>query len=114
MARLQASRFEMKYIITEDAARFMREYVLTHLVPDEHSRPDQKHGYPVKSLYLDTRDLKLYRQTGRAPPNLKVHSGRITDYLEVIGATEEEKAALLTQFRQIQPEFSYKTVEDLV
>jgi hypothetical protein len=47
----------------------MKDYVLTYLVPDEHSRPGQKHGYPVKSLYLDTRDLALYRQTVRGIKN---------------------------------------------
>ncbi len=69
MACLQASRFEMKYIISESTARFMKDYVLTHLVPDEHSRPEQKQGYPVKSLYLDTRTLSLYDQTVRGIKN---------------------------------------------
>jgi hypothetical protein len=69
VARLQASRYELKYLISESAARFAKDYVLTYLEPDEHTRPEHKHGYPVKSLYLDTRDLKLYRQTVRGVKN---------------------------------------------
>jgi SPX domain protein involved in polyphosphate accumulation len=69
VARLQASRFEIKYLIDESTARFMRDYILTHLQPDEHWRPGQKYGYPVRSLYLDTRDLALYRQTVRGLKN---------------------------------------------
>lgn len=69
MARLQASRFEMKYIISESTARFMKDYVLTYLERDEHSRPEQKKGYPVKSIYLDTRQLTLYEQTRRGIKN---------------------------------------------
>jgi SPX domain protein involved in polyphosphate accumulation len=69
VARLQASRFEMKYIVSESTARFMKDYILTYLEPDEHSRPEQRHGYPVRSLYLDTRNLSLYRQTVRGIKN---------------------------------------------
>jgi SPX domain protein involved in polyphosphate accumulation len=69
VARLQASRYEMKYIVSESTARFMKDFVLTYLQPDEHSRPEQKYGYPVRSLYLDTRHLSLYRQTVRGIKN---------------------------------------------
>jgi len=60
--QMQASRFELKYIIDEKRAQAISDYVLSYLVPDEHSAGTDV-GYPVWSLYLDTPTLTLYRQT---------------------------------------------------
>ncbi len=60
---LQTSRFEMKYIIDEETARGLRNFISSHLEPDEHCRPEMDNAYPIASLYLDTPDLFLYGQT---------------------------------------------------
>ncbi len=61
--RLQSSRFELKYVIDEQRACAVRDYVRGYLEPDEHSQDDATCSYPVYSLYLDTPSLVLYRQT---------------------------------------------------
>jgi len=61
---LQASRFELKYIIDEERAHGVRNFVRDYLEPDEHANPDEKDwAYPVFSLYIDNPALMLYRQT---------------------------------------------------
>src|ERR1044071_6497334 len=61
--KLQASRFEQKYIITEDVALQVREFVRSYLELDENGIGKPNYSYPVHSLYLDSRDLKLYWST---------------------------------------------------
>jgi hypothetical protein len=61
--RLQARRFELKYIISERCARAARDFLAGYLEPDEHARNRPDYSYPVYSLYLDTPTLALFRQT---------------------------------------------------
>ncbi|MCX7425674.1 MAG: polyphosphate polymerase domain-containing protein [Planctomycetia bacterium] len=62
--RLQASRFELKYLVEERCARSVRDFARGYLEPDEHAKPDNPHGaYRVSSLYLDTPALTLFGQT---------------------------------------------------
>src|SRR5687767_15110344 len=61
--KLQASRFELKYIITEDTALQIRDYVRSYLELDENGVGKPNYSYPVHSLYLDSEDLKLYWAT---------------------------------------------------
>ncbi len=61
--RLQTSRYEFKYVVDEPMAGAIRDFVRGYLVPDEHILSDQHEGYLVQSLYLDTPNLSLYRQT---------------------------------------------------
>ncbi len=60
---LQASRYELKYVIDEARARQIADYVRNHLVPDAYALPERRYSYPVYSLYLDTANLALFRQT---------------------------------------------------
>ncbi|HUT10691.1 MAG TPA: polyphosphate polymerase domain-containing protein [Thermoguttaceae bacterium] len=60
--KLQASRFELKFIIDRQCAAAVRDFVRTYLVPDEHARRSAENSYPVNSLYLDSADLILFRQ----------------------------------------------------
>ena len=60
--KLQASRYELKYWVSERVAEAIRNFGRSYLEPDEHYRPGTV-GYPVHSLYMDTADLKLYYQT---------------------------------------------------
>src|SRR4030095_13970531 len=61
--KMQASRFEQKYIITEDTALRIREFVRSYLELDENGVGKPNYSYPVHSLYLDSDDLKLYWST---------------------------------------------------
>ncbi len=61
--RVQRQRFELKYVVPEDVAVGVRNFVQSYLFLDEYgaTRPDL--SYPVHSLYLDSEDLRLYRST---------------------------------------------------
>lgn len=59
--RLQTQRFELKYLVTEDTARAVRQFVRCHLKPDEFAANLPDNAYPVHSLYLDSPDLMTYQ-----------------------------------------------------
>ena len=61
--KLQASRFELKYIIPEETALQIRDYVRSYLELDENGVGKPNYSYPVHSLYLDSDDLKMYWAT---------------------------------------------------
>ena len=54
-------RYELKYIVDERRARAIRAYVESYLPADRYMASPR--GYHVRSLYLDSADLQLYRQT---------------------------------------------------
>lgn len=64
--RLQTQRFELKYVVSEQTARTVRQYISCYLKPDEFAATQPERSYPVHSLYLDSPDLKTYQavQTG--------------------------------------------------
>ena len=57
---MQKQRFELKYLITEETALLVRDFVRSYLDFDEYSVGKADFSYPVHSLYLDSDDLKLY------------------------------------------------------
>ncbi len=61
--RLQGSRFELKYLISEETARQVRDYALGYLEPDPHADPARNCQYEVHSLYLDGPTLRLCKGT---------------------------------------------------
>ena len=61
--KMQASRFELKFIITDDVALKVRDFVRSYLELDENGVGKPNYSYPVHSLYLDSDDLKLYWST---------------------------------------------------
>lgn len=60
---MQKQRFELKYLINEDTALLVRDFVRSYLDFDEYSVGKPNFSYPVHSLYLDSNDLKLYWAT---------------------------------------------------
>jgi hypothetical protein len=64
--RLQAQRFEMKYLVREETAQAIRRFLSCYLTPDEFAADLPNRSYPVHSLYLDSPDLATYQavQTG--------------------------------------------------
>ncbi len=67
--KLQASRFEFKYVIDEGLAIRVRHFLGTNLEPDEHTQLSADNSYPVHSLYLDSPDLALFKQTAHGIKN---------------------------------------------
>jgi hypothetical protein len=61
--RLQRQRFEQKYILSEDQAQAVREYVTSHLELDENGIGKPHYSYPVHSLYLDSGLLDTFWAT---------------------------------------------------
>ena len=60
---MQASRFELKYLISEATAHRVRDFVLSYLNIDEYGIGQPNNAYPVHSLYLDSDDLQIYWRT---------------------------------------------------
>jgi SPX domain protein involved in polyphosphate accumulation len=60
---MQQQRFELKYLIPEETALSIRDFVRSYLEMDEFSVGRPNYSYPVHSLYVDSDDLKLYWRT---------------------------------------------------
>lgn len=60
---MQQQRFELKYLINEETALRVRDFVRCYIDFDEYSVGKPNYSYPVHSLYLDSDDLKLYWET---------------------------------------------------
>ena len=63
MDNLQKQRYEHKYIIREDVALALRDFVSSYLDLDAFGATQPNLSYPVHSLYLDSPDLHLYHTT---------------------------------------------------
>lgn len=61
--QMQQRRAESKYLISEETARAIRDFVHHRLELDRHSRGRPDFSYPVLSLYLDSDDLHSYWAT---------------------------------------------------
>jgi len=61
--RMQKQRFELKYLVNEETALMIRDFVKSYLDFDEYSVGKPNYSYPVHSLYVDSDDLKLYWST---------------------------------------------------
>lgn len=57
---LQLTRLEQKYIITQETALAVRDFVSSYLEIDEFGATQPDLSYPVHSLYLDSDDLRIY------------------------------------------------------
>ena len=61
--KLQRQRFELKYLVSEQKALAIRDFVSAYLQMDPYGSLQPDKSYPVHSLYLDSPDLSLYRAT---------------------------------------------------
>ena len=57
------SRFECKYVVSPLLVPSIREFLRPFVRPDAYAARRKGYRYPICSLYLDTEDLVLYRQT---------------------------------------------------
>lgn len=73
--RLQLQRLELKYLISEDTALGVRDFVRSYLELDEYAeinRPELRrpnYWYTIHSLYLDSDHLKTYWDTMNGDKN---------------------------------------------
>lgn len=63
MGTLEVFRYERKFLVAESDAASIRRFVAGYLVPDRYMVGAGPSGYRVCSLYLDSPQLLLYRQT---------------------------------------------------
>lgn len=61
--RLQLQRLELKYMISEDKALAIRDFVRSYLELDEYSVDKPNYSYRIHSLYLDSDDMLTYWET---------------------------------------------------
>lgn len=58
-----SSRYEYKYLIPDSLVGPIRQYIQPFVELDPYAPRGEDHSYPIVSLYLDSPDLHLYRQT---------------------------------------------------
>lgn len=61
--RTRFRRYECKYLISEDLAVAIRAYAAPYVEPDPYAAADPDRSYDISSLYLDSPDLRLFRET---------------------------------------------------
>jgi hypothetical protein len=61
--RMLACRYELKYIVTEIQAAAIAKYIGPFLEPDKYSKLRRGGHYPIVSLYLDSPELRLCKET---------------------------------------------------
>jgi len=61
--RTLACRHELKYHITESKAAAIAQFIKPFLEPDRYCKLQRSGDYPIVSLYLDSKDLKLCRES---------------------------------------------------
>lgn len=57
------TRFEYKYLVPVGVSGLIRSFKSPFVVPDPYAKDKPGHRYTICSLYLDTPDLRMYRQT---------------------------------------------------
>jgi hypothetical protein len=63
MVGFNTGRSEHKYLISEVTAQALRGFVAAYLALDDYMPADDRDGYLVHSLYLDSPGYDLYRET---------------------------------------------------
>ncbi len=56
-------RYEIKYLIDESQAAGIRQFIKFYVRPDVHSMNMPNLAYPITTLYLDSKNLKLCRES---------------------------------------------------
>lgn len=57
------SRHELKYLVTESQAAGIVNYIKSCMLLDQHSEYKKDNAYLINSLYLDSEDLRFYRDS---------------------------------------------------
>jgi hypothetical protein len=59
--RVQAQRWELKYLVEESITPWVRDFCSAHLELDDYGIGRPNLSYPVHTLYLDSDDLRTYQ-----------------------------------------------------
>ncbi len=60
---IQKQRFEHKYVINEEVALSIRDFLTSYLDLDSYGATQPNLSYPVHSLYLDSPGMRTYQET---------------------------------------------------
>ena len=86
------ARFECKYLVSERTAEAMRRWVQPWVQPDPYAAKSPSHSYRISSLYLDSDDRRLYRET---------REGRANRYkLRVRGYSSDPEAPVFLEIKR--------------
>jgi SPX domain protein involved in polyphosphate accumulation len=66
---LLSCRYELKYRIRETKARAIAQYIQSYISADKYARKRPGHEYPISSLYFDSNDLYLCKETMQGKKN---------------------------------------------
>jgi SPX domain protein involved in polyphosphate accumulation len=81
--RMMGCRYELKYRISESKAQAIVQFIEPHLPLDHYSRLQPTGAYPIVTLYLDSHDFQLCRQTLEGQKNrFKLRVRSYTDKLD--------------------------------
>jgi hypothetical protein len=81
--RTLACRHEMKYLVSDANAEAIIQYIRHFLQPDRYSKLQPRGFYPIVSLYLDSDDLHLCRESLTGQKNrFKLRIRSYTDELD--------------------------------
>ncbi len=61
--KVTSSRYEMKYLICESKAVAIKQFIKSYIEPDKYCKLQRSGSYPIVSLYLDSEDLQLCRES---------------------------------------------------
>jgi hypothetical protein len=67
--KIMWSRYEIKYLIDEIQAARIIQWMRPFIKADKNSRYQNSRGYPIVSLYLDSKDLRLFHDTAYGVKN---------------------------------------------
>ena len=56
-------RYEIKYLIDESQATGIRQFIQSYVRPDKHAVNRPNYAYPITTLYLDSKNLQLFRES---------------------------------------------------
>jgi len=114
MGALEVFRYERKYVVAERDAAAIRRFVAGYLVPDRHMLGAGPIGYRVCSLYLDSPQLLLYRQTKNGVKNRYKLRIRFYDNDPAKPAFLEVKKRTTETIHKIRAMIAKSTVESLL
>lgn len=66
---MQSSRFELKYLVDEQQAMVIRNFLRGCLQPDPYTKPDEGNAYWVYSLYFDSPSFASYHASAEGLKN---------------------------------------------
>jgi len=76
-------RYEIKYLVSETRAAAITQFIRPYVRPDRYCKVRPKGAYPIVSLYLDSQDMRLCRESLTGKKNrFKLRIRSYTDDLD--------------------------------